>query len=521
MLLAALVALGAGAASVLAYAPFGLFPLTLASVAVLVALVARARSTRRAFTLGLAWGFGAQIAGVSWLVIALERFGGMPLPLAVLAIALFCAYLALYAALAAAAFHSLRRRWQPAPVAAAALFGALWLVSEWLRGVVFTGFPWLALGYSQTPPSPLAGFLPLLGVYGVGGLAAFVAALLVLADWRSAGGRGRAVVVVLGVLGLGAGLLGVAWTTPEGEPVRVALVQTNFAQDLKWDRERFAAILRDNAVLVREALAGAGEGGQGDARAHGAGEAPPVLVVLPETTVPALTEHLPAGYLDELGALAQARGASLVLGVFERNAAGHIFNAAISLGEGAGQRYAKHHLVPFGEYSPPLFGWFYRLARIPMSDQTPGAPRQAPLALGTQRVAVNICYEDLFGAELIRSLPAASVLLNLSNLAWYGRSLAQPQHLQIARVRALETGRPMLRATNTGMTAVVQPDGTVSAVLPQFERGVLHAAVQGFAGLTPYARGGDLPALALAALCLLGCRWRAWRGRRRPQRQIP
>ena len=169
--------------------------------------------------------------------------------------------------------------------------------------------------------------------------------------------------------------------------------------------------------------------------------------------------------------------------------------------------------MPFGEYSPPLFGWFYKLAQIPMSDQTRGAPDQPPMRFGDQQVALNICYEDLFGAELIRALPAATLLLNISNLAWYGDSLAQPQHLQIARVRALETGRPMLRSTNTGMTALVQPDGRVSDVLPEFERGVLRVEAQGYEGLTPYARWGDWPALGLALLILMAAFLRSARGR--------
>jgi apolipoprotein N-acyltransferase len=188
------------------------------------------------------------------------------------------------------------------------------------------------------------------------------------------------------------------------------------------------------------------------------------------------------------------------MGVFRRDEAGRIYNAAVGLGTAPVQHYAKQHLVPFGEYSPPLFGWFYRLVQIPMSDQTRGAPDQPPMQLDGQRVALNICYEDLFGAELIRALPAATLMLNISNLAWYGDSLAQPQHLQIARVRALETGRPMLRSTNTGMTALVRPDGEVAGVLPAFERGVLRVEVQGYQGLTPYARWGDRLALAVALL---------------------
>jgi apolipoprotein N-acyltransferase len=376
-------------------------------------------------------------------------------------------------------------------VRAAALFAALWLGSEWLRGVLFTGFPWLAIGYAQTPPSPLAGLLPVLGVYGVGGLSAFVAALCAIA-LRAGGARAllawRTALALLAPFVAGFALLGHAWTQPAGAPLKVALVQTDFAQSLKWDPARFEEVLRVNLELAREAFAQ---------------PQPPALVVLPETTVPTLLDRLPEGYLEAFAGLAGQAGGDLVMGAFRRDAEERIYNAAISLGSAPVQRYAKQHLVPFGEYSPPLFGWFYQLAQIPMSDQTRGAPDQAPMRFGDQQVALNICYEDLFGAELIRALPAATLLLNLSNLAWYGDSLAQPQHLQIARVRALETGRPMLRSTNTGMTAVVQPDGSVAAVLPAFERGVLRAEVQGHQGMTPYARWGDRPALLAAAIAIL------------------
>ncbi len=489
MLRSRLLALLAGAGAVLAFAPFGLFPLAFASLALLAAQLGRAERAGDGFRLGFAWGFGAFAAGVSWLYVALNRYGGMPMPLAALAIALFCAYLALYPALAGAAFVRLRRAGLGAGGAAAAgLFAALWLLSEWLRGVLFTGFPWLAIGYTQTPPSPLAGFLPLLGVYGVGGLVAFVAGLLALADWRRLATAWRPAALVLVLLAVGGGLVGRAWTTPAGTPVAVALLQTNFEQSLKWDPDRFGEVLRTNLELARNEFLRAD---------------PPALVVLPETTLPTLLDRLPAGYLELLAGFAREAGGDLVLGVFRRDEAGRIYNAAISLGTAPAQHYAKQHLVPFGEYSPPLFGWFYRVVDIPMSDQSRGAPEQPPLALGGQQVALNICYEDLFGAELLRALPQATLLLNLSNLAWYGDSLAQPQHLQIARARALETGRPMLRATNTGMTAVVQPDGTVSAVLPEFERGALRARVQGYAGTTPYARWGDRLALALAVLVVL------------------
>ncbi len=475
-------ALLAGGASVLAFAPFGLAPLAFASLAVLAFLLDRAPRPRDGFALGFAWGFGAFIGGVSWLYIALQRYGGMPVPLAALAIALLCAYLALYPALAGMLFVRLRRG---GVLARAILFAGLWVVVEWLRGVVFTGFPWLAIGYSQSPPSPLAGFFPLLGVYGVGALVALLGALVAFADWRRASSLWRPAAVAAVVVACGAGLLGRAWTAPTGAPLSVALVQTNFEQSLKWSPAHFTAVLEDNARLVRDN--------------------PATLVVLPETTLPTLADRLPAGYLDLLGETMRAHGGDLVLGVFRRDADDRIYNGAISLGQGPMQVYAKQHLVPFGEYSPPLFGWFYRLVDIPMSDQTRGAPDQAPMAFGDQRVALNICYEDLFGAELIRALPQATLMLNISNLAWYGDSLAQPQHLQVARARALETGRPMLRSTNTGMTALVQPDGSVSAVLPEFEQGVLRAEVRGYAGMTPYARWGDRLVLGLALLAIVAC----------------
>jgi apolipoprotein N-acyltransferase len=175
------------------------------------------------------------------------------------------------------------------------------------------------------------------------------------------------------------------------------------------------------------------------------------------------------------------------------------------------QTYAKRHLVPFGEYVPPGFAWFFDYVRIPMSDFSAGPPRQAPLAIAGQRIAPNICYEDLFGEEILQSLPAATLLINLSNTAWFGDSLAQPQHLQIARLRAMETGRTMLRATNTGITAAIAPDGRVLGQLPPFTAGALRVEAQGFAGLTPYARWGNVLALVMAIGAVSPACFAAWR----------
>jgi len=486
--LRSVLALLAGALSVTAFAPLGWFPMAFVSIAVLVVLLERTARARQGAWLGWLWGLGAFLAGVSWLYIALNRYGGVPMPLAGLAIFLFCAYLALFPALAAGLYVRLRGQ---AVLARAGLFAALWVLAELLRGWLFTGFPWLAVGYSQTPPSPLAGFLPLGGVYLVSGLVALCAALLALAPWR----MGRQAVMPAGLtivlLGGGLGLQQISWTAPQGESVRVALLQTNIEQDLKWQPELMRQWLDVNYEMAAAQQAD--------------------IVVLPETSLPMLLDQLPEGYLEAFEQQALAQDTDVIVGAFARDAEGNIYNSTLSIGRSPSQFYAKRHLVPFGEYSPPMFGWFYHLVDIPMSDQTPGYRWQPPMELAGQRVALNICYEDLFGRELLDALPEATLMLNVSNLAWYGESLAQPQHLQISRVRAMEAGRPMLRSTNTGMTAWVEPDGRVMDVLPQFERDALVVDVHGYQGWTPYARWADWPALMLSTLMVV---WAGWRRRR-------
>lgn len=463
-------ALGLGAAGVLAFAPFGLFWLAPAVCLGLFMLLRDAATTRRAFVLGWGFGFGFFLAGVSWIYVSLSVFGGMPPWLAGFATLLFCAVMALYPALAAAAFM----RWRPPEFWRQALFfAALLALADWLRGWTFTGFPWLALGYSQAPPSPLAGFAPLLGVYGLGLLVALAGALL--AAWRI----GLPVLALLAVAGLG--LRQVAWTEAVGEPVSVALVQGNISQDMKWRPDHFIRTLLTYRDLVAS---------------H-----PAKLTVLPETAVPAFIDQAPGDFIAEMTALAQRQGGDIILGA--ATGAERYWNSAVSLGTAPMQVYSKTHLVPFGEFIPAGFAWFMAMANIPMSDFSRGPAVQPPFAVAGQQVAANICYEDAFGEEIIRALPTATLLVNMSNTAWFGKSLAQPQHLQISQLRALETGRPMLRATNTGMTAVVAPDGTVQAALPPFESAVLRTEVRGHQGMTPYARFGNWPAVLLALALLL------------------
>lgn len=494
-----LLAFVAGALSVAGFAPLELFPVVLVALALLFAQLCRLDGWRGAALYGFAFGLGAFLGGVSWVYVSLHQFGGLAAPLAALATLLFCAYLALFPALAAALTVRLAgdRGW----LAQALVFAGAWMLAEWLRGTLFTGFPWLLVGYAQTPPSPLAGYAPLLGVYGLSLVTALLSAALarvVAALWnRAARRRGQsgvpdaatmpraavlAAVLVVLLPAVGALLMGVRWTEPAGAPLRVALLQGNVEQDMKWRPERFADSLQAYHDLMQ---------------AH-----PARLTVLPETALPAYYVALPPDYLRRLAGMARAQDGDLLLGAVTGDEMIYQ-NSVVSLGSSPRQQYSKRHLVPFGEFVPPGFAWFMGLLNIPMSGFTPGPAQQAPLAVAGQQVAMNICYEDVFGEELRGAIPAATILANVSNTAWFGRSLAQPQHLQIARVRALESGRPMLRATNTGMTAVVNPDGRVQAALEPFTRAALVADVQGMQGLTPFVRWGNGPVLVLAMLAVL------------------
>jgi len=460
-----------GAAGVLCFEPFGLFWLAPLVWLGFFQLLRAAGTPRQAALSGLAFGLGFFLTGVSWVYVSLSVFGGMPWWLAGLAAFLFCGVMALFPMLAGALF----KRWQgDAFWRQAVLFAVVVAAADWLRSWVLTGFPWLAVGYSQTPPSPLAGFAPLLGVHGLSLLVALTGALL--ARWRS----GLVVLVIVAASGFA--LRQIDWTTPDGEPISVALIQGNIPQDIKFEPEAFSHTLNLYYGLVKKN--------------------PAQLTILPETALPAFVDQLPPDYLQALANTAQMHGGDLITGTLTGDN-GRYWNSAISLGKSPQQTYSKTHLVPFGEVIPPGFAWFLEIARIPLSAFTRGPESQPPLAVAGRQVAVNICYEDVFGDEIIRTLPSAGILANLSNTAWFGDSLAQPQHLQISRMRAAETGRPMLRATNTGMTAIIAADGTLQAALPPFTTGVLKGEVSAYQGMTPYARWGDALFLGLATLLLL------------------
>ena len=483
-----LLAFGLGAASVLAFAPFALYPLiglTLAGLYVLLnGLADDAQRVRKGALLGWSFGFGLFLAGVSWLYVSLSVFGEMPALVAALATILFCALMAIYPALVGALYVRLMPR---SAVLRSLLFAALWVLTEWLRGWLFTGFPWLSVGYTQAVASPLAGWAPVLGVFGVSLMTTWIAALIGEALRGTRSVRLMAALLAVVILVTGGMLREREWTQPQGEPISVALLQGNVAQDLKWRPEQFIASLRNYYQLAQEN--------------------PAQLTVLPETALPAFIEQVPHEFLDDMKALAERQQGDLLFGTVVGNRARYT-NGAMSLGRSPSQHYSKAHLVPFGEFVPPGFRWFLAMARIPMSEFSRGTIPQPPLELAGQKIAVNICYEDVFGEEIIRALPEATLLVNLSNVAWFGDSLAPAQHLQIARMRALETGRIMQLATNTGMTAIIGTHGELLNVLPSFTRAALRGEVRAYVGETPYVRWGNTPIIGFAVLVLLilGCR---------------
>jgi apolipoprotein N-acyltransferase len=287
-------------------------------------------------------------------------------------------------------------------------------------------------------------------------------------------------IVIIVIIPAGVALTGHGWTTPRGETLSVALLQGNIAQDDKWLPEKLGESLRIYYALMRDN--------------------PAKLTVLPESALPMFLAEVPADYLEAMGRLAAREDGEILFGVITGNRSRYA-NSVVGLGASGEQRYDKSHLVPFGEFIPPGFAWFMDMARIPMSNFTPGGKTQALLLVDGRKVAVNICYEDAFGEEIIRALPEAALLINVSNVAWFGDSLAPAQHLQIARMRALETGRMILRATNTGMTAIIGADGQVQAALPPFTRAALTGEVLAYAGRTPFVRWGN--ALTVAAAFLL------------------
>jgi apolipoprotein N-acyltransferase len=446
--------------------------LQLLSLATLGWLAQRSGSWQRAGLLG--WVFAtAWLTGVFWwLFISMHRYGGLPAPLAAIAVLGLAAFLSLYYAMAIAAFAALDR---PNAIGRALLFAALWLLAELLRVTWFTGFPWGAGGYAHVD-GPLAFLAPQVGVHGIGFVAALLAFALSLSPRPGTLHSGRYWAVLAGGVALLAAcnMTAAPRQTLVPQPrLSVALLQGNIPQDEKFQGGSGIPLALDwYGRQLRDSTAS--------------------LVVAPETAIPMLPQQLPAGYFDALRARFAQGGQAALIGIPLGGMREGYTNSAIGLKPGAQiYRYDKHHLVPFGEFVPPLFRWFTDMMNIPLGDFNRGAIGQPSFEWQGQRLAPNICYEDLFGEELGAHFadPAAAptILVNISNIGWFGDTIAIDQHLQISRMRALEFDRPMIRATNTGATVIIDHRGRVTHSLPRYTRGVLTGEVEGRSTITPYA----------------------------------
>ena len=478
----------AGATAVLGFAPFSLWPLAILAVAGFYRWV---QGRRGGFLAG--WGFGLGLLGfgVFWVRISLNEFGNMPVLVANLLTGVFILAMALYYGLAGWLVRLLageqgRRTPEPGLSGPLLILPGAWVLFEWLRGWLFSGFPWLALGYTQID-APLGGLAPVAGVYGVSLAVALSGGLLWLILRSQGRRRWFALAGLVALWSLGAGLRLVEWTQPDGVPLRATVIQANIQPSMKWDPDALLPILETHLELTQERLADSD------------------VIVWPETAVPEFLDEIRDGLIEPMTRTAQEEGVAIVLGVPYRDLdTKDYYNGLLSIGT-AEDLYVKRHLVPFGEFLPfkAWLGPLIKLFEVPMSDFSAGPPGASVLMVNGVKVGASICYEDAFPEEVIQALPEAAYLINASNDAWFGDSLAPHQHLQIARMRALETSRYLLRSTNTGISAIVGPAGALIASSSLLEEAVLKGQIQPMSGMTPFARFGNLPVLALLSLSLI------------------
>ena len=471
--------------------------LQLIAMAWLVRALLRTESPKTAFTLGGLFATAWFTSSLWWLYTSMHTYGGLAAPLAALAVLALSIFLASFYAFACSVFVLLKRR---SALFDATLFAALWLLAELARATLFTGFPWSTTGYAHID-SPLVSAAPWAGVYGISALAAFIAALFVLT--RSCGLK---ILIVL-VLSIKAcmmpspqALVDKPSQALSSTSLTVRLLQGNIPQNEKFDAKTGVALA---LAWYQERLLAAAKDGVD-------------LVVTPETGVPLLPQQLPLGYWPKMtDTFTQQNKTAALIGIPLGSMSEGYTNSVIGLNGSQAKpyRYDKHHLVPFGEFIPPLFRWFTDLMNIPLGDFNRGALAQPSFAHAGQRFAVNICFEDLFGEELAKRFAdkatAPTVFVNISNMGWFGDGMAIDEHTQISRMRAIEFDRPMLRATNTGATAIIDHKGTVMQSLSRSTRGMLNAELSGDmlsrTSLTPYASWASR--YGLQPLWAVACTW--------------
>ncbi len=478
-----IVSLISGAITTLAFAPFDLSWLVFLTLAVAFYYWDKLPAKQAAIS---AWmfGLGLQCTGVSWIFYSVHVHGSAPVFFALLLVFLLCCYLSIYTALAV---YTVNRYLPNKPVLRLMLFyPASWVVFEWLQGYVMTGFAWMQLGYTQID-FPLSGFAPLLGNHAVAGAIAVCAGgLVILFTQRQQLSIKRGFILLLPVilLWLSGGLLKtISWTDKYGDSIKVSVIQGNIAQKDKWKpfmKQPTMDMYRDLSLAQKDVD----------------------LIVWPETAVPDY-EHRVVPYIQQLSRDMKSHQADLLLGIFVQNEKKRVLNSVLNVNGGV---YNKRHLVPLGEYIPLRFliEFFNRFVKIPMSDIASGEEGQLLLSAAGIPLGLSICFEDAFARDVIKDLPEAKLLVNVSNDAWFEDSHEPHQHHVIARMRALETGRYMVRSTNTGITSFIGPHGEVIKQLPQFEIGVLNGKVQPLSGATPFVRWGDWLIVGLCGLLLLG-----------------
>ncbi|ROV58514.1 apolipoprotein N-acyltransferase [Vibrio ponticus] len=477
-----------GALTTFAFAPYQIWPLAFVSVAALLCLIHR-QTAKKAAWIGYAWGLGQFATGISWVHVSIDNFGGMPKIASLFLMALLVGYLAIYSAL----FTGLLNRFAPNNNRTRffILAPALWLVCDWLRGWVMTGFPWLWLGYSQID-SPLASFAPIGGVELITLLvvvsAAAISYALLNKHWLT-------LVVPAVVLATGFGLRNINWVTPNPDSTtKVALVQGNIEQALKWvPSERWPTIMK-YIDLTRQ---------NWDAD----------IIIWPEAAIPAFEFEI-SSFLSNLDSNAKAHNSAVITGVVNQDENRRFYNSILSLGATAygdysydlDKRYHKHHLLPFGEFVPfedilrPIAPFF----NLPMSSFSRGDFIQNNIDANGKQLAPALCYEIIFGEQVRENITdETDFILTLSNDAWFGHSIGPLQHMEIARMRALEFGKPVIRSTNNGVTAVTDFKGNITAKLPQFETGVLRTQVTSTTGQTPYHGLGSWPLYIWVVICAL------------------
>ncbi len=466
-----------GCISVLSFSPFNFKILIIFSLSIFFHSIWKSQNIKEAGLKGYFFGLGFMSIGVSWIYISIEKFGGVSPFLAIIFTILFIFFISAYFFIFGALTKYLSQESSKIKVMVF-IVPSVWFLIEIMRATFFTGFPWLSIGYSQID-GPFSNFAPVVGIYGVGFILALISALLTL--WKKI----WPILAIFSIWSAGYGFSLINWTEPIDDEMKVTIIQGNIAQSEKWKPQLFSKNLQLYLNLTRQHL-------DSD------------IIVWPETAIAAFSDQIEKNILKPIQKMASKESFDLLTGIVTREKNGNYYNSVINLGVSGRQVYSKKHLVPFGEYLPLKFfsKKIFSFLDIPMSDFSSGDNRNN-IFLNNYPVGINICYEDTFPAVVKESLPNATYLINVSNDAWFGNSLAPHQHLEIARMRALEFGRFFIRSTNNGISAIIDNKGKIVKISPQFQKSVLSYNIKLYKGSTPFNDFHNNPLLVITSITLL------------------